>query len=140
MSQPVFWEGAWWAQTSDGRWMRWDDRQQRWDPTSTSIATPPAYQPATYQPAAYYPAPGPGHGAQRTNSWAIASLVLGILWLWWVGAVLAIVFGLVALREIRGSDGLEGGKGLAISGIVLGSVWCGFLLIGLGARVIDLPS
>ncbi len=135
MSQPVFWEGAWWAQRNDGSWMRWNEREQRWDQSPTPSPTGPAYQPASY-----YPTSATAYTSQRTNAWAIASLILGILWLWWVGAVLAIAFGLLALREIRNSDGREGGKGLAISGIVLGSVWCGFGLIGLGAHFIDLPS
>ena len=135
MSHPVFWDGAWWAQAGDGSWMLWDERAQRWDRSPAPSTTSPAYQPASY-----YPAPAPAYASQRTNAWSIASLILGILWLWWVGAVLAIGFGLVALREIRSSDGQEGGRGLAIAGIVLGSVWCGFGLIGLGAHFIDLPS
>jgi hypothetical protein len=60
-----------------------------------------------------------------TNGWAIASLVLGILG----GSVLAIVFGLVGHRQIRRSDGRQGGFGLATAGIVLGCVWLGLIAI-----------
>jgi hypothetical protein len=52
---------------------------------------------------------------------AIASMVLGILWIYWVGSVLALVFGYVALRQIRARD--ESGHSMAIAGIVLG--WAG---------------
>ena len=72
----------------------------------------------------------------RTNGFAVASLVLGILWLWWVGAALALIFGLVALNQIKRSNGTQTGNGLAIAGIALGAVWLGFGVIGLGAALI----
>src|SRR5712691_4131267 len=36
---------------------------------------------------------GPHRQTPVTNGYAIASLVLGIVWLWWLGSVLALVFG-----------------------------------------------
>jgi hypothetical protein len=60
---------------------------------------------------------------------AIASLVLGILWIWWVGSVLALIFGYVAKNQIDESGGAQGGRGLAIAGIVLGWVGMGALVI-----------
>ena len=99
---------------------------------------------ATYpqaQAGVYAPAPAPHYYVKRpTNAWAIASLVLGIFWLYWIGSILAVIFGFIALREIKNSQGAEEGKGLAIAGLVLGCVWLGWLLIGLGASLIDLPS
>jgi hypothetical protein len=71
--------------------------------------------------------------AQKTNGLAIAGLVLGILWLYWIGSVLALVFGYVAKNQIDGSNGTQGGRGMAIAAIVLG--WVGvaaFLIIFLG--------
>jgi hypothetical protein len=56
----------------------------------------------------------------RVSGFAVASVVCGLVWLWWIGAIAAIVFGHVALNEIRRSDGLRTGKGLAITGLVLG--------------------
>jgi len=56
----------------------------------------------------------------RTNGLAIASLVLGIVWFWWLGSILAVVLGYVALGQIERRN--EGGRGLAIAGIVLGFV------------------
>lgn len=71
------------------------------------------------------------------DSAAVASLVLGILWLFWLGSLLALVFGYVAKRQIRERG--EGGDGLATAGIVLGWVGAGtFLLVvlaGFGAGV-----
>ena len=52
---------------------------------------------------------------------AIASLVLGILWLDWIGSVLALIFGYIALGQIKQRQ--QAGRGLAIAGIVLG--WIG---------------
>jgi hypothetical protein len=66
---------------------------------------------------------------ERTNGLAIASLVLGILWIYWIGSVLALVFGYVAKNQIDHSDGFQGGRGMAIAGIVLGWVGVGVLLI-----------
>jgi hypothetical protein len=53
-----------------------------------------------------------------TNGFAIASLVCGAVWMWWIGSVLAIVFGHVALNQIARSR--QSGRGLAITGLVLG--------------------
>ena len=53
---------------------------------------------------------------------AVASLVLGILWFGGVGAVLAIIFGAVARRSIRESNGTESGEGLATAGLILGII------------------
>ena len=63
------------------------------------------------------------------NGFAIASLVLGILWMWWIGSVLALIFGYRAKREIRAAGGTQTGAGLATAGIVLG--W-----IGIGAALL----
>ncbi|TFV54438.1 DUF4190 domain-containing protein [Geodermatophilus sp. DF01-2] len=64
---------------------------------------------------------------QRTNGLAIASMVLGILWLYWIGSILALVFGYVAKKQIRERG--ETGGGMATAGIVLGWVGVGFLLL-----------
>jgi hypothetical protein len=56
-------------------------------------------------------------------------MVLGILWLYWVGSVLAVIFGHVALSQINKSGGTQQGRGMAIAGIVLGWVGVGTLLL-----------
>jgi Domain of unknown function (DUF4190)/Domain of unknown function (DUF1707) len=70
-----------------------------------------------------------------TNGFAIASMVVGLFWMWWIGSVLAIVFGHVALNQIARSG--QAGRGLAITGLVLGYLGLATLLavllaIGLG--------
>jgi hypothetical protein len=65
----------------------------------------------------------PPAAGSETNGLAIASLVLGILWLGGLGALLALIFGYVSKRNIDESHGRQGGRGLAIAGIVLG--WVG---------------
>ena len=75
----------------------------------------------------------PAHGSgntrpeSKTNGSATAALVFGILGLL-IGilSVPALVFGYSARRQIDGSGGVQGGRGMAIAGIVLG--WIGAVL------------
>ena len=91
------------------------------------------YPPQGYPPPAYgqqpppYPYPYPYPPARSTNGMAIASMVLGILWLYWIGSILALIFGYVAKKQIDTSGGRQGGRGMATAGIVLGWVGVGFL-------------
>ena len=66
---------------------------------------------------------------QKTNPFAIASLVLGIVILAGIGSVLALIFGYVAKGQIEQSGGTQGGRGMAIAGIVLG--WVGVTIVSL---------
>ncbi|MBT3394968.1 DUF4190 domain-containing protein [archaeon] len=59
----------------------------------------------------------------RTTGFAIASLVLGIFGITIIGAILAIIFGIIALNKINKNKKI-GGKSMAIVGIVLGSIIC----------------
>jgi hypothetical protein len=91
---------------------------------------PPAPPPAQYQQyPPPYPYPYPYPPQQSTNGMAIAAMVLGILWLYWVGSILALVFGYVARDQIRRNG--QAGDGMAIAGIVLGWVGVGVLCAGL---------
>jgi len=89
--------------------------------------TPPA------APAPSYPPPAvPKPKAVKTNAWAVASLVLGILsflCLPFVAAIVAIVFGAIAKKGIKESRGEMGGSGLATAGMVLGIVNLSILLV-----------
>jgi hypothetical protein len=58
---------------------------------------------------------------------AIASLVLGILWLWWIGSVLALIFGYIALNQIKLRN--ESGRGMAVAGVVLGWIGVGTFVL-----------
>lgn len=67
----------------------------------------------------------------RTNGFAVASLVLGILWLYWVGSILALIFGYVARGQIAASGGAQTGGGMAMAGIVLGWIGVGLGVLGI---------
>lgn len=60
---------------------------------------------------------------------AIASLIVGIFWLFGLGSILAIVFARRALRQIRDSGGREGGRAIAIAGLVVGILGLGSLAL-----------
>jgi len=72
--------------------------------------------------------------ASTVNGFAIASLILALVWFWWVGSVLAVIFGHLALNQIGGSGGRQRGKGLAIAGLVVGYL----SLLGFAAVVISM--
>jgi hypothetical protein len=68
--------------------------------------------------------------APKTNGMAIASLVLGIVWIYGIGSVLALIFGLSAQKQIDESGGMQAGRGMATAGVVLGAIGiAGALLI-----------
>ena len=71
----------------------------------------------------------PVYVQSKTNGFSVAALVLGILWIYWIGSILALVFGYVAKSQIDKSGGRETGRGMAIAGIVLGWVGVGILLL-----------
>ncbi|HXA73787.1 MAG TPA: DUF4190 domain-containing protein [Acidimicrobiales bacterium] len=104
--------------------------------------SPPAYDaPPPPPPAGPYPPPPypPGYGTPgyvpapptvpSTNGFSIASLVLGIVWVFGVGAILAVIFGFVARKQIRESGGRQGGSGMALAGIILGFVGIAGLIL-----------
>ena len=70
--------------------------------------------------------PGEQAGTGKTDGFAIASLLLGLAGITIIGAVLGIVFGIMALRRI-GRTGRRG-RGMAIAGLVFSVIW--LLLIG----------
>jgi Domain of unknown function (DUF4190) len=88
--------------------------------------TPPAIrpEPATPPPPIFIQSPAP-----RTNGMAIAAMVLGIVWLYGIGSILALVFGYAARKQIDSSGGREGGRGMAIAGIVLGWIGVGGIVL-----------
>jgi hypothetical protein len=71
-----------------------------------------------YQQAPYGDPYGQPPGApKKTSPWAIAALILGI-----VGAIpFSVVCGIVALNKTK--NGQQGGRGLAIAGLVLSGLW-----------------
>ena len=66
--------------------------------------------------------------AARTNSLAVASLLLGLLSPFPVFGILAVIFGHIARSQIRKSAGRQKGAGMAMAGLILGYLALGFVL------------
>ena len=73
-----------------------------------------------------------GEEAGETNGFAIASLFVGIIWLFGLGSVVAIILGYVGMKQIEASAGRQGGRPIAIAGIVIGIVGLASLGILIG--------
>jgi len=97
---------------------------------------PPYSQPPTGPSGAYpppppppmpYQAPPPGYYApppQTTNWWAIISLIFGVLG----GVLISVVCGIVGLNKAKQG---QGGRGMAIAGLVLSGLWVLVLIAGI---------
>jgi uncharacterized protein DUF4190 len=109
VSQPRHWNGQ--------HWLVWDGHN--WVP---EYPPPPEYAPTPYA----YPYPYPQ--APGTSGLAIASLVLGILWIWGVGSLLAVIFGHVSRSQIRRGE-RTGGAGMALAGLILGYIGLAAILV-----------
>ena len=111
-------------------------------PPSEAMPPPPMVAPPPPAP----PAPSAGWDASgyttptKTNGLAVASMVLGIVWVYWIGSILALVFGYVAKGQIKRSNGTQTGRGMAIAGIVLGWVGVGLLALVILIAIIDASS
>jgi hypothetical protein len=141
--QPIHHNGMWWSRDPSGLIHYYNDREQAWnlwDPQMTQISPPEEW--TRGQPVAHS-SPPPQHGGpypqqpvyvmqSRTNGMAVASLILGILWIWWLGSLLALIFGYAGKNQIDRSGGQESGRGMAIAGIVLGWVGVATLVLFLG--------
>lgn len=117
------------------------DEPKRSEPVSWN--QPPAYAPPQPMRApGSWPQPSPQgmppaltQSRAQTHPLSIISLIAGLIGItfgWLCGGpifgIAAIVLGLIALVQIKGNPGRYGGKGLAIGGIILGSLWALFIL------------
>ena len=94
------------------------------------VPPPPPAPPAP--PPYQYPQPYPAYQpAPVTNGLAVASLVASFFWVLWFGSFLAVIFGHVALSQIKQSGGRQTGYGIAIAGLVLGYIELAFLALWL---------
>ena len=69
------------------------------------------------------PVPQPGYPvAPRTNTFAIVAIVTV-----WFGAILGLIFGYIALSQIKRSG--EGGRGLALAAVIIAwvAIACGII-------------
>lgn len=78
-----------------------------------------------------YTGPPQQYVVPRNNGLAITSMILGILWICWLGSILAVIFGHVALSQIKKSNGAQGGRGFAIAGLILGYLALALLLLSI---------
>jgi type IV pilus assembly protein PilA len=85
--------------------------------SSSSARTTPGPTPV---PGGSFATPPPVTGDAPTNGKAIASLVCGIFTFFLPASIAAIILGHISLSEIRKSAGRIGGRGIAITGLVLG--------------------
>ena len=77
---------------------------------------------------------------QKTNGFAVVSLSMGILWYFWIGSILALIFGYIAKAQIDALQGEQKGRGFAIAGIVLGWVGVGILALVIIATIVIRPN
>jgi Domain of unknown function (DUF4190) len=106
------------------------------DPAAGRPPSPPSAPPGPGSPA-WPTGPAvplaPPTAQARTNGFAVAAMVLGIVWLCGFGSLLAVIFGHVALAQIARSEGWEKGRGMALAGLILG--YCGLALLVFGIIV-----
>jgi len=76
----------------------------------------------------------------KTSGQAVTSLVCGLLFFIPFLFIVAIVFGHLALSEIKRSAGRVKGEGLAIAGLVLGYGWVIFIPVILIIAAIAIPN
>jgi hypothetical protein len=76
----------------------------------------------------------------ETSGKAIFSLVCGILFLFPLTAIAAVLFGHLSLSEIRRSAGRLSGKGLAVTGLILGYVGVAFASVWLIIGAVSIPK
>ncbi|MFJ5678436.1 DUF4190 domain-containing protein [Streptomyces sp. NPDC093097] len=89
------------------------------------------------------PAQHPGYAApaELPNGQAVASMVLGILGLLIIPIVLPIIALCLGISARRKADrGEAGGRGMAIAGIVLGSVGCALAVLAIVVAVVQFVS
>jgi hypothetical protein len=101
---------------------------------------PPGYGPGYGQQPGYGPPPGygPGYGPQfygprQTNTMAILALVLAF-----VAAPAGIVLGIIARKQIRRTG--EEGDGLALAGIIVGSIFTALFVLGIVIWIVLVAS
>ena len=91
---------------------------------SPPTAPPPTAPPPTAPPPTAFSltalSPSASRPQPNTSTLAVASFVLGILWLFGIGSAAAVALGHVSLNRIDRSKPRQAGRGFAIAGLVLG--------------------
>ena len=118
-------QGQGWWLASDGKWYppeTWTGPPQQGGPTPyPAQVSPYGGAPVPGSPVAQGP---PYVLARQTNGMAVASLVCacgGIIpFFFGIPCILGIIFGFVARGQIKRTNGLQEGNGLALAGIIVG--------------------
>lgn len=97
---------------------------------TADVTPPPALAPPRAPARPTFVATSPS-----TNGFAIASIICGVAWFMWLGSALAVVFGHIALRQIKAGGGAQRGRGLAIGGLVLGYIGLAVVLFAFLAAI-----
>jgi hypothetical protein len=116
--------------------------QPQFAPPPPAAPIPTASMPTAPLPVSALPYQVPASIGSPQNGMAIASLVLGIVSLvtilcygfGLIPGILAIVFGILARKEIRRTEAQ--GMGMAMAGIVCGSIAIGLLVLGVIAIIV----
>ncbi|HEY2564403.1 MAG TPA: DUF4190 domain-containing protein [Acidimicrobiales bacterium] len=170
-------QGAGWWQASDGKWyapeLQPNYAAESAPPASgeapPSVSPTSVPEPANTAPASGYATPGytatppvapppggyayppggyqPGLPSAKYSGLAIASLVLSIIWLGGIGAILAVIFAIISMRQIAASHGRIRGRGLSIAGLVIGIIgiigaaltWAVVAWVGTNAHHVTVP-
>ncbi|GAA3624140.1 hypothetical protein GCM10022200_03020 [Microbacterium awajiense] len=108
--------------------------------------TPPPYgqqpsQPGGYPPPAYgtpqqqyaaAPAYGSAYGSAKTNTLAVVSLIasiVGLVFVPFIGSIVGVITGHMSLSQIKQTG--EQGRGMGLTGTILGWVGLAFSILGL---------
>lgn len=102
-------------------------QQRYWDGTRWTEHRAPLAADPTFPARPEFDSTGSPAPAKRTNGLAVASLVIAILSFFGaflvvgaLGGVLAVVLGILAMRQVSGSAGAQTGRGIAIGGVAVG--------------------
>lgn len=97
-------------------------------PGPSTAYTPPQYGSYAPAPNVYVPAP-----VAPINKYATISLILSIAGFFFsiFTAIPGVIFGHIALNQIK-KNGYEGGKGLALAGLIIGYILSGFAILYIG--------
>ena len=114
-----------------------------YQPAPPAYGTAPAYgaAPPAYGAAPAYGAPYGGYAPAKTNTLAIVSLVsslVGLLIIPFIGSVVGIITGHMSLGQIKRTG--EQGRGLGLTGTILGYVGLAFALLGMIVFFALLPA
>jgi hypothetical protein len=141
-------QGPGWWLASDGKWYP----PETWTGPPLPTAMPTAMPAGSPLPHATGGPAGPGSMsgyqsfqgagapmAAPTNGMAVASLVCacaGIIpFLFGIPAILGVIFGFVARGQIRRTNGVQGGGGLALAGIIVGFSLIALFILGVALIV-----